>query len=258
VARAIDNKRRDTLGADAFLLGQRVNVVFGRGIEIDYAGAVARADCDLLHVDVRCVEQRAALSHRHGGDRARHVFRAQGRTFQRIDCDVHFGTGALAHVFADEQHRGLVALALADHHRAVDRQLVELAPHGVDGGLIGRLFIAAPSQCRRRNRRPLRYPHEFQSQDAFQRLARRYGNRAHEPPFADAASALPRPRMDHATTLILYRLSMISSDLPTPAEALIHTTGTMPGLRAGGKPMSIPHHARGGVSQSRPSSSRSE
>ena len=30
---------------------------------------------------------------------------------------------------------------------------------------------------------------------------------------------------------------MIFSDLPTPAEALVHTTMIMPGLRAGGKPV---------------------
>ena len=40
-------------------------------------------------------------------------------------------------------------LALPDHNRAVDRQIVEFAPHGVDGGLVGRLFLAAPAQpCR--------------------------------------------------------------------------------------------------------------
>src|SRR5438270_3056294 len=34
-----------------------------------------------------------------------------------------------------------------------------------------------------------------------------------------------------------YSWSMIFSDLPRPAEALLHTTEFLPGLRAGGKPL---------------------
>src|ERR1700687_5007880 len=36
---------------------------------------------------------------------------------------------------------------------------------------------------------------------------------------------------------VAFCLSMIFSDLPTPAEALVHMTGTMQRLRAGGKPV---------------------
>ena len=61
----------------------------------------------------------------------------------------------------------LVALALADHDRAVDRQRVQLAPHRVDRRLVGRLLLAAPAQPRRRDRRALGHADEFERQDAL-------------------------------------------------------------------------------------------
>jgi hypothetical protein len=88
-----------------------------------------------------------------------------------------FGPGAGADLLADEQHRRLVALALADHHRAVDRQLVELAPHGVDRRLVGGLLVAAPAQPRRGDRRALGHAHEFERQDALEHLMRLDGDR---------------------------------------------------------------------------------
>jgi hypothetical protein len=66
-------------------------------------------------------------------------------------ADIDFRPGLASDLLADEQHRRLVALALADHHGAVDRQLVELAPHRVDRRLIGRLLVAAAAQARRRH-----------------------------------------------------------------------------------------------------------
>ena len=76
-----------------------------------------------------------------------------------------------ADLLADEQHRRFVALALADHHRAVDRQLVELAPHGIDRGLVGGLFVAAAAQPRRRDRRALGHPRDLEREDALQHQA---------------------------------------------------------------------------------------
>jgi len=82
-------------------------------------------------------------------------------------------------VLADEQHRRLVALALPDHDGAVDRKLVELAPHGVDRRLIGRLLVAAAAQSRRRHRGPLGHPHELEREHALQRQVRLDGDRRH-------------------------------------------------------------------------------
>ena len=49
---------------------------------------VAGADRDLLHVDVGRMQQRAAIGHRHGRDRARHGLGAQRGALERIDGDI--------------------------------------------------------------------------------------------------------------------------------------------------------------------------
>jgi hypothetical protein len=61
----------------------------------------------------------------------------------------------------------IVEFALPDHHGAVDRQLVELAPHGVDGGLIGAVLVAAAAQPRRVDSGTLGHAHDFERQDAL-------------------------------------------------------------------------------------------
>ena len=155
-------------GLHALGLGEPADVVLGRRVEIDDALRIAGADRDLLHVDVGRVQQRAAVGHRHGGDRARHVLGAQRRAFERIDRDVDLRALLGADLLADEQHRRLVELALADHHGAVDRQLVELAPHGVDRRLVGGLLVAAAAQARRRHRRALGDAHDLDREDALQ------------------------------------------------------------------------------------------
>ena len=82
------------------------------------------------------------------------------------------GPGALrgADPLADEQHRRLVALALADHHRAVDVERVERRAHRLDRGMIGRLLVAAADQLRRRDRRRLGDPHHFEHQHPVQNM----------------------------------------------------------------------------------------
>ena len=80
-----------------------------------------------------------------------------------------FGPRLVADLLADEQHRRFVDLALADHDGAVDRQLVEFAPHGVDGGLVGGLFLAAPAQPRRRDRGALGHAHDLDRENALER-----------------------------------------------------------------------------------------
>ena len=79
---------------------------------------------------------------------------------------------ARADLLADIEHRRLVALALADHHRALDRQLVELAAHRVDRGLIGLFLLAVAAQPRRRHRRAFCHPHDFEREDALQQQVR--------------------------------------------------------------------------------------
>jgi hypothetical protein len=64
-----------------------------------------------------------------------------------------------ANLFSDEEHRRLIALAFANHHRAVDRDLFKLATHRIHSCLIcGELVaLTAQSGCRC----PLRYTHNL-------------------------------------------------------------------------------------------------
>ncbi len=80
-------------GVDALGLGQPVHVVGRRRVEFDHALGVARADRDLLHVDVGRMQQRAAVGHRHGRDRARHVLGAQRGALERVDGDIDLRAG---------------------------------------------------------------------------------------------------------------------------------------------------------------------
>ena len=114
------------------------------------------------------MQQRAAIGHRHRRDRAGHVLGAQRGAFERIDRDIDLRPGVEPDLLADEQHRRLVALALADHDGAFDRQLVEFAAHRIDGGLVGRLFLSMAAQPRRGHGRTFRDPHDFQREDALE------------------------------------------------------------------------------------------
>jgi class 3 adenylate cyclase len=84
--------------------------------------------------------------------------------------------GVHADLLANEQHRRLVALAFADHNGALDRQLVELAPHRVDRGLVGLFLLAVAAQPCRRYRRALRHPHDLERENAFEQQLRRNRN----------------------------------------------------------------------------------
>jgi len=53
-----------------------------------------------------------------------------------------------AHLFTDIQHRGFIALALADHDAALHGHRVEAGAHGVDRSLVGG-YLVAPADQRR-------------------------------------------------------------------------------------------------------------
>jgi hypothetical protein len=163
----IEHQHGNGRGFDAFGLGEPANVVGRRRVEFDNALRITRTDRQFLHIDVGRMQERTAIGHRHGRDRAGHVLGAQRRAFERIDGDINLGTGIEPDLLADEKHRRLVALALADHDGAFDRQLVEFAAHRVDRGLVRSLFVAVTSQSRRRYRGALRHPHDFERKNPF-------------------------------------------------------------------------------------------
>jgi len=71
-------------------------------------------------------------------------------------------------LFADEQHRRLIHLTLANHHRAVDRKAAEFAAHSIDGSLVGFLFRAATAQPGGGNCGALGHPHDLKRQGALE------------------------------------------------------------------------------------------
>ncbi len=63
---------------------------------------------------------------------------------QRVDRDVdHDRRLGIAHLLADVQHGRLVALALADDDRAAQVGRVHRLPHGLDGGPVRAVLVAA-------------------------------------------------------------------------------------------------------------------
>jgi hypothetical protein len=97
---------------------------------------------------------------RDDADRVGRAGRAQVRALERVDRDVDLRrvavvVPAVPDLLADEQHRRLVALALADHDGAAEVHHVERAPHRLDGDVVGELAVAAPHEARRCDRRGL-------------------------------------------------------------------------------------------------------
>ena len=98
----------------------------GDSVDVDRPPA-PRADGDLLHVDARArVEHGAPLG---DGDHRQRPAAAEGgrgssRRWGRPRCRPA-GGAAVADALAVEEHRGVVLLALADHHHAVHRPRVE-------------------------------------------------------------------------------------------------------------------------------------
>ena len=71
--------------------------------------------------------------------------RHEVRALERIDRDVDLRLTRQrdADLLADEEHRRLVALALADDDRAAHLDVVERLAHRLDGGLVRAVAVAA-------------------------------------------------------------------------------------------------------------------
>ncbi len=145
MARAIEHAHDDFRRLDALGGGERLHVFGGRLVEIDHAIGIARADRDLVHIDVGRVEQAAVFGNRQYRERVGAGFGGDGGAFERVERDVDARRACVAQsdLLADVQHRGLVALALADDDLAVDIQRVQRRAHGVDGQLVSLFLVAA-------------------------------------------------------------------------------------------------------------------
>src|SRR6186713_909133 len=117
-----------------------------------------RPDDQLLHVEIRRVQQTALGGGGEHGDRIRCAGRAQVGAFERIDGDVDLRQVAhpmrrLADALADVEHRRFVTLALADDDGAVDRDLIERLAHRLDRDAIRPVPVALPHRVRAGDRR---------------------------------------------------------------------------------------------------------
>ncbi len=87
--------------------------------------------------------------------------RGERGALQRIDGDVNLGRRAVADALAVGEHGRLVLLALADHDESIHLDRLERVVHAVDGGLIGRLLVAATHERRAGERGGLGDAHEL-------------------------------------------------------------------------------------------------
>ncbi len=164
MARTIENASRDLVHPHALGLGKRAQIVARLGVEIDEVLGIAATDGDLIHVDVRRMEQAAALGERDHAQRIGHGLGGERRSLQGIERDVDGWSIARAHGFADVQHGRLVALALADHDGAAYVDAVERFAHGIDRGLIGGPLVAAANESRRGKGGRFRHARELERQ----------------------------------------------------------------------------------------------
>ena len=163
VARAIEDAGNDITRRAAQGLRKGVDIVGRTVVEIDKAPRQAGAHGDLVHVNVGGVQEAAFFGDGKDRQRTRTAGRGDGRAFKRVERNVDLRSVSGPHFLADEQHGRLVALALADHHRAVDIEAVQHCPHGIDGGLIRGHFVAPPGQTRSGDGRRLGDAHRVQN-----------------------------------------------------------------------------------------------
>ena len=133
---------------DATLQASRdvFQIIGDRGVEVDRVLARG-SDNNFLHVTIGCVQQSAFFRRGQHGNRARSARRAQVGAFERIDGDIDFwnlaAIGKLgADFLPDIEHRGLVALALANHDVAAHGDAIHGLAHGFGGDLVGQRAIA--------------------------------------------------------------------------------------------------------------------
>ena len=237
MARPVEDQRDQIADLDILGPGQIGEVLARRGVDVDHLLGQAAADRDLVHVGVGRVEEAAGAGHRDAGDRVRAAGRGDRGALERIERDVDLGPAARADLLADVEHRRLVALALADHHGALDVEHVERLAHRVDRRLIGRVLVAATHPGRARDRRALGHPHRLEREVAIlESDLVRHGSAL---PLGRAAAA---PASYKASIRIIRGGSSTASSAPISARApvicasavscVVRTIGTgSPGLR---------------------------
>ncbi len=151
-------------------LGDGADVVLDGRRDVHHVGGFGAGD-ELLHVEGRArVVHGPAFGHRHHGDRVVHALGGERGAVHRVDGDVALGTFARADLLAVEEHGGLVLLALADDDDATHRHRADQSSHGVDGGLVGAVLVAAPDPPGGCERGRLGHSDEFEGEVAVRCL----------------------------------------------------------------------------------------
>ena len=145
-------------------------ILLHRCIDVDHT-AGRWAHHDLVHVNVRSVEQPAAFGRRQYCNRVVSAQRAKVCAFQRIDRDVDFGTRR-RHFFADPKaatdflanvkHWRFVAFAFADYNPAAHRHRIHDFAHRFNRNLIRVLAIALAHRARRSDGRRFGHAQKIQ------------------------------------------------------------------------------------------------
>ncbi len=133
-----------TSPAELFLALATRRMFSATGAVMSTTSAAAGPGGQLLHVeDGRRVVHRAAVGHRHDGDRVRHALGHQRGAVDRVDGDVALRALAVADLLAVVEHRRLVLLALADDDDAVHAHRADERAHRVDRGAVAAVLVAA-------------------------------------------------------------------------------------------------------------------
>ena len=112
---------------------------------------------------------------RHSRNRIRPALGGDGSAFQRVHRNIHFrpaaGLGVKSDLFADIEHRRLIHLTFADHHRAGDGDRIKGLAHGFHRGAIGGVLVASADPARSGECRGFRHAHQFKRQIAVNNQA---------------------------------------------------------------------------------------
>ena len=160
MARPDKNDHRKIFDSAALRLGQRLEIFGRRLVEIDDALA-GRSGRDLFHVGIGAMKQVAAIRHGDAPPSALGPPVAQMVVPSSGSSAMSTLGPPRADLLADVEHRRFVALAFADHHRAVDGKRIERLAHRVHRRLVRRFFVAAAGQPGAIQRRRFGYSHGF-------------------------------------------------------------------------------------------------
>ena len=221
VARPIEDAHDEVADLDVFRLGQVAQVRRRLFVEIDEIVGQPPAHRDLVHINVGRVEKTAGIGHRDHRQRIGAALGGDRRPFERVEGDVDRRAVSGADLLADVEHRRLVALAFADHDRAVDGERIERRAHRVDRGLVGRLFVTPPHQPRGREGRRLGHPDGLQCEVAIHLRCLGHGF-----PPGPRPQSISRP----VARAFCRRRARLRLDVPARAARPLATAGRRPAI----------------------------